>query len=82
VQTGAWILPDERPLSAELEAFLNAGAPPVYVGLGSIALQTAKDAAQIAIEAILALGRRAVLACGWADATPIDNRDDVSSSAK
>jgi hypothetical protein len=25
VQTGAWILPDERPLPAELEAFLDAG---------------------------------------------------------
>src|SRR5690606_19869675 len=24
-QTGAWILPDERPLAAELEAFLDAG---------------------------------------------------------
>lgn len=27
VQTGAWILPDTRPLPAELEAFLDAGAP-------------------------------------------------------
>jgi hypothetical protein len=29
VQTGAWILPDERPLPDELEAFLGAGEPPV-----------------------------------------------------
>ena len=36
VQTGAWILPDERPLPADLEAFLDAGAPPVYVGFGSV----------------------------------------------
>ena len=28
VQTGAWILPDERPLAAELQAFLDAGTPP------------------------------------------------------
>src|SRR5262245_32656265 len=28
VQTGAWILPDERPLPAELEAYLDAGEPP------------------------------------------------------
>jgi vancomycin aglycone glucosyltransferase len=34
VQTGAWILPDERPLAGDLEAFLDAGAPPVYVGFG------------------------------------------------
>jgi Glycosyltransferase family 28 N-terminal domain len=32
VQTGAWILPDERPRPAELVAFLDAGTPPVYVG--------------------------------------------------
>ena len=35
-QTGAWILPDARPLSPELEAFLDAGEPPVYFGFGSI----------------------------------------------
>lgn len=40
VQTGAWILPDERRLPAELEAFLDAGTPPVYVGFGSMAMQT------------------------------------------
>ena len=45
---------------ADLEAFLDAGAPPVYVGFGSIALQTTKDAAQAAIEAIRAQGRRVV----------------------
>lgn len=76
VQTGAWILPDERPLPAELEAFLEAGAPPVYVGFGSIALQSTKDAARTAIEAIRARGRRVVLARGWVDASPIDDRDD------
>jgi len=32
VQTGAWILPDERPLPTELLAFLDAGTPPVYAG--------------------------------------------------
>lgn len=29
VHTGAWILPDERPLPDELVTFLDAGAPPV-----------------------------------------------------
>lgn len=76
VQTGAWILADKRPLPADLEAFLGAGAPPVYVGFGSIALQSTKDAARTAIEAVRAQGRRVVLARGWVDATPIDDRDD------
>ena len=76
VQTGAWILPDKRPLPADLSAFLESGAPPIYVGFGSIALQTTKDAAQVAIQAIRSQGRRVVLARGWADNAPIDDRDD------
>ena len=74
VQTGAWILPDERPLPAELEAFLDAGTPPVYVGFGSMRAPT--DVARVAIEAIRAQGRRALLARGWADLALIDDRDD------
>jgi vancomycin aglycone glucosyltransferase len=74
VQTGAWILPDERPLPAGLEAFLDAGTPPVYVGFGS--MPAPKDGARVAIDAIRAQGRRALVARGWADLAPIDDRDD------
>jgi vancomycin aglycone glucosyltransferase len=76
VRTGAWILPDERPLPAELEAFLNAGAPPVYVGFGSMAAHAPKDIAEVAIHASRAHGRRVVLARGWAGLDLIDDRDD------
>jgi vancomycin aglycone glucosyltransferase len=74
VQTGAWILPDERPLPAELEAFLDAGASPVYVGFSSV--RAPDDAARVAIEAIRAQGRRALVSRGWADLALIDDRDD------
>jgi vancomycin aglycone glucosyltransferase len=74
VQTGAWILPDERALPSELVAFLNAGTPPVYVGFGSMRAPT--DIARVATEAIRAQGRRAIVARGWADLALIDNRDD------
>ena len=74
VQTGAWILPDERPLPAELMAFLDAGASPVYVGFGS--MRAPKDVARAAIEAIRAQDRRAVVSQGWADLALIDDRDD------
>jgi vancomycin aglycone glucosyltransferase len=74
VQTGAWILPDERPLPAELVAFLAAGPPPVYVGFGS--LPGPADAARVTIEAIRAQGRRVLLSRGWADLALIDDRDD------
>ena len=49
VQTGAWILPDERPLPSELMAFLDADTPPVYVGFSSV--RAPENAARVAIEA-------------------------------
>ncbi|HEX4587185.1 MAG TPA: glycosyltransferase [Mycobacterium sp.] len=74
VQTGAWMLPDERPLPEELVAFLDAGAPPVYVGFGSV--RVPDDIALVAIETVRAHGRRAVIAKGWADLALIDDRHD------
>jgi vancomycin aglycone glucosyltransferase len=74
VQTGAWFVPDERPLPAELEAFLDAGPPPVYVSFGS--MRAPQDTARVAIEAIRTQGRRALVARGWAGLAPIDDRDD------
>ena len=76
VQTGAWILPDERPLPAELVAFLQAGPPPVYVGFGSMPMQAAREAGRLALEAIRAQGRRAVVLRGWADLAALDPRED------
>jgi vancomycin aglycone glucosyltransferase len=76
VRTGAWILPDERPLPADLVAFLDAGPPPVYVGFGSMRMHAAKDIARVAIEAVRAQGRRALVARGWAGLAPIDDQDD------
>jgi vancomycin aglycone glucosyltransferase len=74
IQTGSWILPDERPLPPELVAFLDAGPPPVYVGFGS--MRPPEDIARVAIEAIRAQGRRALVSRGWADLALIDDRDD------
>ncbi|GGN06708.1 glycosyl transferase [Lentzea pudingi] len=74
VQTGAWVLPDERPLPADLEAFLDAGAPPVYVGFGS--MPVAKDIAKTAVEAVRAQRHRVLLARGWAGLTQVDDGDD------
>ncbi|MEV3936829.1 glycosyltransferase [Glycomyces sp. NPDC049804] len=76
VQTGAWILPDERPLPADLEAFLDAGEPPVYAGFGSIPVRDAEDAARALVASIRAHGRRAVLSRGWARLAPIDEGRD------
>ncbi len=74
LQTGAWILPDDRPLSPELEAFLDAGDPPVYFGFGSI--RAPEDLSRVMIESARALGRRAVVLRGWADLSLIDDEPD------
>ncbi|GAA4933493.1 vancomycin aglycone glucosyltransferase [Nonomuraea thailandensis] len=76
VQTGAWILPDERPLPAGLETFLDAGTPPVYVGFGSMPMTAAQDVARVAVEAVRAQGHRVLLARGWAGLAPIDDAAD------
>jgi vancomycin aglycone glucosyltransferase len=76
VQTGAWIMPDDRPLPADLVEFLEAGEPPVYVGFGSMQMAGAPDAAAVAVEAIRAQGRRALVSRGWADLALIDEKDD------
>lgn len=74
VRTGAWLLPDNRPLPPALVAFLDAGAPPVYIGFGS--MRVPKDSARIATEAIRAQGARALVARGWAELGLSDDRDD------
>ena len=76
VQTGAWILPDDRPLPSELTAFLDGGTPPVYVGFGSMAAHTSTDTARAAIDAVRAQGRRVLLGRGWAGLASIDDADD------
>jgi vancomycin aglycone glucosyltransferase len=75
VQTGAWILPDERPLPAELRTFLDAGEPPVYLGFGSMRTVGAASA-RAAVETIRAQDRRVVIGRGWAGLAPIDEHDD------
>lgn len=64
-QPGAWILADERPLSRELETFLDAGEPPIYFGFGS--MRAPKDLGDVMIGSARALGRRAIVSRGWAD---------------
>ncbi|MFI5560094.1 glycosyltransferase [Amycolatopsis japonica] len=76
VPTGAWIRTDDRPLPADLEEFLQAGEPPVYVGFGSMAAYAPKDIARVAIESARGLGRRILLARGWAGLASIDDADD------
>ncbi|MGE7388699.1 glycosyltransferase [Streptomyces sp. NPDC004126] len=76
VQTGAWVLPDARPLPADLVEFLDAGEPPVYVGFGSIPMADPAGLARTVVGAVRAQGRRVLLSRGWADLALTDTADD------
>jgi vancomycin aglycone glucosyltransferase len=64
-QTGTWVLADRRLLPAELEAFLERGEPPIFVGFGS--MPAAGDVSRVLIAAARAAGRRILVSRGWAD---------------
>ncbi len=64
---GYWFLdpaPDWQP-PAQLIAFLEAGAPPVYIGFGSMANRAPRKMAQLAREALEISGQRGIIAAGW-----------------
>ena len=73
-QTGAWILPDDRPLPREVETFLDSGEPPIYFGFGSVRAPQALG--HVMIQTARALGRRAIVSRGWADLSLMDNEPD------
>lgn len=65
--TGYWFLdgqPAWRP-PERLEAFLQAGDPPVYVGFGSMAVPDPKRLARVVVEALRQANVRGVIATGW-----------------
>jgi vancomycin aglycone glucosyltransferase len=77
VQIGAWTLSDQTPLPDELENFLTDGAPPIYLGFGS--MRASEQSARVLVEAARALGLRSLLSQGWAGLTPVDMGDDCLS---
>lgn len=65
--SGYWFLDDRSgwTLPPELAAFLDAGAPPVYVGFGSMPLAAPDSATKEIVEASARAGVRVVMATGW-----------------
>lgn len=55
-----------EPLPAKLDAFLDAGEPPVYVGFGSMPDADPRATTRTVLAAIERLGIRAVVSAGWA----------------
>lgn len=76
-QTGAWILPDERPLSRDLETFLDSGDAPIYFGFGST--PTSEATGSVLLQTARLLGRRAVVSQGWFDHSLVESDGDCLS---
>jgi sterol 3beta-glucosyltransferase len=65
--TGYWfqdLLTKWQP-PAQLEAFLEAGDPPVYIGFGSMAGSQPDRLAKLVLEALAMSGQRGLLLTGW-----------------
>ncbi len=64
--TGYWF-PEDRAWQppADLQAFLEAGEPPVFIGFGSMPVRNPQKTTRILLEALKASGRRGILHAGW-----------------
>ncbi|MEP7291321.1 MAG: glycosyltransferase [Chloroflexota bacterium] len=77
--TGYWFL-DAAPgwqSPADLQAFLDAGAPPVYVGFGSMTGADPQAKARLVVDALHQAGQRGVIASGWGGLQASDLPDDI-----
>jgi UDP:flavonoid glycosyltransferase YjiC (YdhE family) len=57
-------------------AFLDGGAPPVYIGFGSMGNRNPGEAAELALRALEMSGQRGVIASGWGGL----HKEDLPSS--
>lgn len=62
---------------AGLQAFLDHGEPPVYVGFGSMAGRDPRRFAGTVLEALTRSGRRGILATGWGGLSALDVPENV-----
>jgi sterol 3beta-glucosyltransferase len=77
--TGYWFLDeaaDWTPPEALLD-FLDRGAPPVYIGFGSMGSRDPEQTADLVLQAISMTGQRAILQSGWGGLSKTDLPDTV-----
>ncbi|KAJ7267491.1 putative UDP-glucose,sterol transferase [Mycena rebaudengoi] len=59
----------------DLDAFLRAGSPPVYIGFGSIVIDDPQAMSALILQAVQAVGVRAIISRGWSklNGPPLSN---------
>jgi UDP:flavonoid glycosyltransferase YjiC (YdhE family) len=78
VSTDALVLDEPGTLDARVEEFLHQGTAPIYIGFGSMVAPRAPELVAQAVAAVRAVGRRAIIAGGWAALEAhIQEADDV-----
>jgi len=81
--TDPWIFRDTSGLDARVESFVRAGAPPIYVGFGSMVAKPSLDLGQRVVRAARLAGRRVIVAGGWASIDKgLQESDDVLAIAE
>lgn len=77
VATDAWVLHERAALATDVDRFLDAGPAPIFAGFGSMVAKRAPDLAGHIVAAARAVGRRLLLAGGWArlDRHVLDDED-------
>jgi sterol 3beta-glucosyltransferase len=65
--TGYWFLDEAAGWTppAALTKFLDSGAPPVYIGFGSMGSRKPAETADLVLAALARSGQRAILQAGW-----------------
>jgi len=77
--TGYWFLdrPEGWTPPAELDAFLRAGSPPIYIGFGSMNNAALDAVRELALEAATRQDLRAVVSTGWGSRGQVRHNGDV-----
>ena len=74
-QTGYPLMARGGELSEGLRRFLDLGAPPVYVGFGSVPIANRERLGRLLVEAAHLAGQRLVVSRGWAGIGSLDHGD-------
>lgn len=76
--TGAWVRHRSERLPADLEDFLSAGPPPIYVGFGSRSDPEAATRSDAVRGALRLLGQRAIISTGWGGLEASDGPETIT----
>lgn len=77
--TGYWFLDQDQPYQPPdaLTDFLSSGSAPVYAGFGSMVDHDRREMTDLVVEAVNAVGCRAILLGGWSELGGLELPDNI-----